>query len=221
MSGFVCLHREAFDHPLLQDGEHFRAWFWLVSRACWKPTKFDVGGRVITLERGQLSCTVREIAQALGWSKSTVDRFIQRLVNEEMVICTRAKTGTNSGTSRSIITICNYEKYQDTESQGGTDRGTKVGQSWDIKEQVNQLPLAKAKGPDDDRKAFWDSAKGYLGKSKSGMIGKWISQYGREETARAITAAQIAEAVDPVPYIAAALRKRATNDDEVRFTGFA
>lgn len=56
-------------------------------------------------------------------------------------------------------------------------------------------------------KVFWDSAKAYLGKSKSGMIGKWVRDYGRDKTAKAITAAQIERAVDPVPYIERILRK--------------
>jgi uncharacterized protein YdaU (DUF1376 family) len=61
-------------------------------------------------------------------------------------------------------------------------------------------------------KVFWDSAKAYLGKSKAGMIGKWVRDYGRDATAKAITAAQIERAVDPVPYIERVLRKRESGD---------
>jgi hypothetical protein len=56
------------------------------------------------------------MADAWGWSKSAVDRFIQRLVDEDMVISTRAKTGTGTGTTS----------------------GTAAGQQRDIKEQRNQ-----------------------------------------------------------------------------------
>lgn len=69
------------------------------------------------------------------------------------------------------------------------------------------ITLAKASdaeaSPD---KMFWDGAKAYLGKAKSGMIGKWVKDHGREATAKAITAAQIERAVDPVPYIERVLR---------------
>jgi uncharacterized protein YdaU (DUF1376 family) len=64
-------------------------------------------------------------------------------------------------------------------------------------------------------KQFWDGAKAYLGKSKSGMIGKWVRDYGREESARAITAAQSEGAVDPVPYIERVLRKAKADDREM------
>lgn len=68
-------------------------------------------------------------------------------------------------------------------------------------------PLDKSKGVDGDSdKAFWDGAKAYLGKSKSSLIGRWCSTYGQEETGKAITAAQIARAVDPIPYIERTLK---------------
>lgn len=60
--------------------------------------------------------------------------------------------------------------------------------------------------PDPD-KAFWDSAKSFLGKSKASLIGKWVSEYGREDAAKAIGAAQVARAVDPVSYIEKTLRQ--------------
>lgn len=72
----------------------------------------------------------------------------------------------------------------------------------------SQVPLAKANGanaPSD--KQFWDSAKAYLGKSKASKIGQWCRDYGQTETARAITAAQIERAVDPIPYIEKTLRR--------------
>lgn len=79
-----------------------------------------------------------------------------------------------------------------------------------------ELPLAKANGakPDSD-KEFWANAKSYLGGPKSGaLIGKWCKDYGRGETAKAITAAQTERAVDPVPYITAVLRKTKSGELE-------
>lgn len=132
MSGTINLHRDAFDHPILKDGERFRAWFWMVSRACWKPTRFDVAGRIITLERGQFCCSVRELAEAWGWSKSAVDRFLTRLKTETMI-------GTDAGTGKLVVTIRNYDKYQSqpnaTGTANGTPTGTAAGQQRDIKEE--------------------------------------------------------------------------------------
>lgn len=131
MSGFIAMSRDALDHPLLKDGERFRAWFWLISKACWKATRIDVAGQIIELQRGQLCYSVRYLAEAWGWSKSTVDRFLHRLQAESMLSLTRSKTGTASGTGQFVITICNYDKYQTSGEDGGTADGTTVGQQWD------------------------------------------------------------------------------------------
>lgn len=72
-----------------------------------------------------------------------------------------------------------------------------------------EVTVAKATGagaPDPD-KAFWDSAKAYLGASKGGLIGKWARDFGQTETAKAIALAQVERAVDPVAYIEKILRR--------------
>jgi hypothetical protein len=66
--------------------------------------------------------------------------------------------------------------------------------------------VAKATGaeaplqPDPDT-AFWSAAKSYLGPKNAGMIGKWVKEHGREATAAAISAAQVARAVEPKSFI--------------------
>lgn len=64
-------------------------------------------------------------------------------------------------------------------------------------------------------KVFWDNAKAYLGGRNPGaLIGKWSRDFGQPETAKAISAAQVERAVDPVPYIERVLRKtHALTDD--------
>lgn len=55
-------------------------------------------------------------------------------------------------------------------------------------------------------KLFWDGAATYLSGKRS-LIGKWCRDYGKDETAKAITAAQLGRAVDPVSYIERVLRR--------------
>lgn len=145
MSGFIALHREAFDHHLLQDAERFRAWFWLVSEACWKPSRTRIKGETVELERGELTYSVRFLADKWGWSKSRVDRFIADLRAEGMIE-TRSKNGTSAGhkagQGQSIISICNYARYQDVnEAKRDNDNeesGTSAGQQRDKEEQGNK-----------------------------------------------------------------------------------
>lgn len=136
MSGFIAAYREAVDHPLFKGhADKLGAWTWLLMRAAWKQTKIDVSGKIVTVERGQLSVSIRHLSEAWGWSKSTTERFITRLKTETMI-------ETHSGTGRLLITICNYDKYQSISENGGTPSGTAsgtaAGQQRDIKEQGNK-----------------------------------------------------------------------------------
>jgi len=54
-----------FDHPLFaEDMARAGAWIWLIANACWKPTRYNVRGKIITLERGQICVSVRALAAA-------------------------------------------------------------------------------------------------------------------------------------------------------------
>lgn len=145
MSGFIVMHRDALDHPLLKDADRFRAWFWLVANAAWRPTRTRIKGQTITLERGQLSFSQRFMAEAWGWSKSRVDRFIAELRDEGMIsTCSKigATAGHNAGQGQSIISICNYDKYQDVkdDDRGNDDAksGATAGQQRGKEEQGNK-----------------------------------------------------------------------------------
>lgn len=140
MTGFITLHRGWRDNPIFNDREFSRgdAWIWLIENACWKPTRVRIKGDTVTLDRGELSYSVRYIADAWGWSKSRVDRFFDALRDEGMIE-TRSKNGTTAdhkaGQGQSIISICNYGKYQDIDSDerdnSGTETGTTAGQQRD------------------------------------------------------------------------------------------
>lgn len=84
------------------------------------------------------------------------------------------------------------------------------------------LPNGKGRGAplkDDPDKQFWDSAKSYLSgsgvRNPGGLIGKWCRDYGQADAAKAITAAQVERAVDPVPYIEKTLRRGKAQEYEL------
>ncbi len=81
-------------------------------------------------------------------------------------------------------------------------------------ETEQSIPLSNDNGsaepPTNPEKQFWDNAVTYLGKAKRSLVGKWVSAHGRDATAQAITAAQMARAVDPIPYIEKTLRGQST-----------
>lgn len=157
MSGYIALYRDAFDHPMLEDADRFRAWFWLVANAAWKPTTARIKGETVELERGELSFSQRFLAEKWSMSKSRVDRFLADLRREGMIE-TRTKNGASddhkAGQGQSIIKICNYDKYQqsdDTErGNSGATSGATAGQQRGKEEEGNkgrkESPLKPPKG---------------------------------------------------------------------------
>lgn len=136
MSGFAVLFRDVADHHLFRgDSQRLGAWAWLILKACWKATPFDISGKTVMLERGQICVSRSQMADAWGMKPSAVERFLTRLQTEQMI--ERA-----TGQGRTIITICNYDKYQDISDGPGQVTGQATGQPSDshrtAKEQGNK-----------------------------------------------------------------------------------
>lgn len=129
-SGTINISRDLWDDEAFAD-EPFserEAWIWMVAEASWKARK----KRGVDLERGQLCHSVRFLAEAWGWSKSRVHRYLKRLEKRKM---TRSKSGTASGTGKFVITLCKYDDYQSGRKISGTGRETRAGHERDKREE--------------------------------------------------------------------------------------
>lgn len=154
MSGYIKLHRGWRDNPIFK-GEFSRAdaWVWLLENACWRETKARIKGEIVTLQRGELTFSIRFMADAWGWSKSRVERFLCDLRAESMIE-TRSKIGTSAGhkagQGQSILTICNYAKYQDRDGlerdNDSAEIGTSAGQARDKEEEGKEDKKEKESG---------------------------------------------------------------------------
>lgn len=115
MSGFVKAQRDRFDHLLFVNEKFCRgyAWDWLIASAAYKDHQIEVKGRPVTVERGQLCHSMRFLAQRWKWSLGAVQRFLYRLERSEMIRC-------ETDTGQCLITICNYDKYQATDTASDT-----------------------------------------------------------------------------------------------------
>lgn len=129
MSGTVNIsrtiwHDAAFNPAPLTERE---AWIWMVMEASWKGREKRVGSAIVTLERGQLAASVRFMAEAWQWHRSSVDRYLRRLKKRDMIE-TASETGIN------IITICKYDEYQNTPRSSETRKKRKPRQQRDSSE---------------------------------------------------------------------------------------
>lgn len=106
--GVFAVSRGVFDHPLFASRKPFtrlEAWIWLISEANWKPRPVLICGKITTLQRGQLSHSLRFLAKKWMWEKDAVARFLTCLKTETMI-------ETQTATGQIVLTICNYNEYQ-------------------------------------------------------------------------------------------------------------
>lgn len=126
MSGWIKFHRKAWNSWVGRDATTIGVWVWLLSHA--SANDFPSKG----VKRGQLRTTLREMSKSLDVSKSTIHRILNQCVKDGAIIWEKAKNqhlgqhtpktqqqpGQHLGQRSSLITICNYEKYQGTDNGG-------------------------------------------------------------------------------------------------------
>lgn len=104
------------------------AWVWLIEEAYYKPRKCRVGSQLCDVERGQFIHALRFMAEAWGWKKDKVARFLRVLQDAHMI---RVESATGAATAESRVTICNYDKYQIENDNDATDDETTTRQPRD------------------------------------------------------------------------------------------
>ncbi len=137
--GYIRLYRSFLETEEWQKPRAFseaEAWLWLLLAAHYSHEEriVEVGDKEVIIKRGQLLVTYRNLAKEWGWSKSSVSRYLGHKLGQRKI-----KIGTQVGTLGTLITICNYEKYNSPDLESGTASGTanlkKWDSRWDIKEE--------------------------------------------------------------------------------------
>lgn len=116
MSGTVNISRRLFDSEAFRDEPltEREAWVWLVMEASWKDRTVRSGDYITDTKRGQLAASVRFMAKAWSWTPAKVQRYIKRIEKLKMI-----RTETDTGVT--LVTVCNYDKYQSGSQASDTD----------------------------------------------------------------------------------------------------
>ena len=132
--GFFLIGRGLLKHPRFKPQGAFssaEAMLWLIEEAAFaprvKPIMIGTERRVVYLQRGQMAHSIRFLATAWCWSCNRVRRFLRDLADDGTV-ATRTDTGIT------IITLCNYEKYQKPFSGADTQTDTQSNTQTDTNE---------------------------------------------------------------------------------------
>lgn len=117
MSGWVKVHRDMLEHPVMQDDWICRLWMWCLTRANFTPGRFHQH----VIAAGEFATSMESAAEQLGKSKSAVWRGLQRLESEHYA-CIKTRKVQIAKRYITVVTICNWATYQDEENQSETPK---------------------------------------------------------------------------------------------------
>ena len=214
MSGFVLCYRKIWESQLFEgSAERVGMFVWLLHKAAWKETKFDVKGETITLQRGQACITERQMAAECGVGRQVVRTFLRHLFSTQTVTQHPTQGLTQP---RTVITICNYENYQAAPEKANPALTQHPTTRQPIKEQEN-TSVAKATDAEsvaDIRTRIYAMGKAALAKggtkNPGALITKWLAKASEADVLAAIIASDGRN--DRVAFIEGALRRRAKPD---------
>lgn len=106
MNGWIKISREIANHWLWQDAERLKWWLDLLFLAAWEDKQVLHDYHLFVLRRGQIIASISFLSERWGKSHPTIIKFLKLLEVEGMIERRTIYRQT------SILTICNYEKYQ-------------------------------------------------------------------------------------------------------------
>ena len=114
--GWAKVHRKIMENPHLQDLDALGLFVILFTDAAWQDCEKYVpeARSVIRLKRGQVWASVRSLARR-GTSEKRIRTILKMLEKGTLI-------DTQKGTLGTVITICNYDKYQNDNEIGAHSR---------------------------------------------------------------------------------------------------
>lgn len=118
--GWIKTYRKIQECWIWLDKEPFdkrSAWIDLLLTANHSDKKILFNGELITVQRGQILTSIRKLSEKWKWSYDKCSRFLKLLIDDGML-------QKESDNFRTLLTIVNYEVYQDyTSTVECTDEG--------------------------------------------------------------------------------------------------
>ena len=106
--GWIKIYRNIQEHWLwnCEPFSRGQAWIDLLLMANHKENKIMINGNLIVIKTGERVTSIRKLSESWKWSTCKVKHFLKQLESDKMIECL-------SDTSKTVIKIVNYEKYQE------------------------------------------------------------------------------------------------------------
>lgn len=119
--GWISIHRKIQESNIWDVPEPFdrrSAWVDLLLSVNHEDNRFFFDGKIITVKRGQKITSIRKLAEHWKWSVKKTMGYLNLLEMEQMIT-------KESDRKKTLITIVNYEEYQDRGNTKETQRKRK------------------------------------------------------------------------------------------------
>ena len=117
--GWVKLSRRLLDNPIFQKPDYLAVWLFLLLSANHEETSFIWNNKKQILKKGQLLTGRKKIAQKTKVAESQIYKILKYLETEQQI--EQQKT-----TKYTIVTIINWDRYQQKEQQKEQQRNNRV-----------------------------------------------------------------------------------------------
>lgn len=117
--GYVKLSRRLLSNPIFKKPAYLSVWLYLLLRAQHEESSFIWNNQRQVLKKGQLLTGRKKIAQFTGLAESQIYKILKYLELEQQI--EQQKT-----TKYTVITIVNWDKYQQKEQQKEQQRNNRV-----------------------------------------------------------------------------------------------
>lgn len=174
VEGWNKIYRSIQEHWLwtCEPFSRGQAWIDLLLMANHKEAKIMVNGNLEVVERGQRITSIRKLSDRWKWSTKKVTHFLDQLVKDKMIEYI-------SDSSKTVVTIVNYDKYQGKETplnveNTGLDGGIGNTEETQKKHEGNTEESAKKHrgNAEEKQKKTNKNDKEYIKNDKEGKEGK-------------------------------------------------
>lgn len=112
MAGWIKLHRQIVENKMWNDKPFSKgqAWLDILLNTSYEKSSFWVRGILVEVNPGQCSMSTHTMAERWGWSRTKVRAFLSYLE-------TRLQIEPQKTNVTTLITITNWDKYQEKEPQ--------------------------------------------------------------------------------------------------------
>lgn len=169
-SGWVKINRSLADNPLwtCEPFTRGQAWVDLIMLANHKDSFFYVRNIKVNVKRGQVAWSEPRLAERWKWSRTKVRKFLKDLEKEQQIIQQKSNV-------TQVITLVNYDKYQNKEQQQDSSKTAKEQQQDPYKNDKNEKN--NKKGLEERKQDFAQQLKPYFEVYGSEMLNDFFEYW--------------------------------------------